>query len=1270
MATVIQEAIFKLKLDDSDVKSGVGNVEKEIGGLANIGNKMTGFGTALSAAVTLPIIAIGTAAFKAGVAVDDAYDTIRVGTGATGDALKGLKDSFGTVFGNTASDAATVATAIADINTRLGLTGEPLESLSTQFVNFARITGTDVAGAIGSVSRVFGDWGTEVESQGDTFDFLFKTAQATGISVGALSDQLVQFGAPLRQMGFDMESAAVTLASFEREGVNANLVMGSLRIALGKFASEGVADIPAKLNEMVEGIKNAGSAGEANALAMETFGAKAGPDMAAAIREGRFEIGELLATIKDSPETINGVAMETEDFAETFVRLKNNVTLALAPLGQALMNVLDNLLKAMTPVIGVITSMGTWFANLSESSQTFVLVLGGIAAAIGPAMVVFGKIATVVGTIASGMAASGGAVAALKGALVVLTGPVGAVVASLGVLAALGVTLYNNWEAVSTWFQSTFPSAINAGKQAWNTLTQAFNTVWNAVKTIFNYWKDAFDANFGSGSGGQAFLLGVLAGAWQGFQTVLSGVFAFVDAALSSFVTIVSSAFGVIASVLGSIVSLLTGNFAGAWQGLKDAMGILWTGLVTLVINNVDLILGAVQTMFGWIPGADTLIGNLRTSLQNMIPAQDITTAAGAAETAVEGVTDEAGSAKTAIGEMGTEASPAAGQIVTAMGTAAAAVKTLGEQVAEIMANLGEKNEAGNRRLAFTMELTETTALKNEISNITSALTALADDTTISIDDQRVKDLQASLLLAKQRLDDVNKADIFKAGIEQAMNELATKTGNITANEVTALQNKINELGTQAKTSEDFRALVALQSSLDATNDLATSNADSLQAFFDLADDDLQKFAAMMAFEEIIDDINATMTGPDAVQAKIQAVWTAVGNGAMTLEDGTALVEGYNAELAAMAGNTNAFIEAAKNIVLTHFPSLNSAFNNGVAAVNSFKNAFTGENGKSALQNIGEGLGHVNDTLIFAKGAMREFGDAAGIALGALSYFAPEVGLVVTNVLSILKTLGLDVNKILKDAGDALLGLISIGGGGGGTSSGAIVNQILTGIGMSGQLNVPLGTTIFSAENLKSVFKDAKSFEDYIQKLVDFAAALGENFSAEQIKAAFTADQIAKIKQLGFPGLYDPDTGETAEVSPELKAKIMAMLAELQANPDLDPQDILDILKSSFGSTALKTLGIAQMLGLPPLAQGGILSGATMALMGEYAGAQTNPEVIAPLNKLKDLLVTPTIETIKSMMGSGMSQQVIYVTLDGRVLSQAVFEGLPDVVRMNTGGLQ
>jgi hypothetical protein len=42
--------------------------------------------------------------------------------------------------------------------------------------------------------------------------------------------------------------------------------------------------------------------------------------------------------------------------------------------------------------------------------------------------------------------------------------------------------------------------------------------------------------------------------------------------------------------------------------------------------------------------------------------------------------------------------------------------------------------------------------------------------------------------------------------------------------------------------------------------------------------------------------------------------------------------------------------------------------------------------------------------------------------------------------------------------------------------------------------------------------------------------------------------------------------------------------------------------------------------GLIPFAKGGIVSGPTPALVGEYTGAKTNPEVIAPLNKLQNML--------------------------------------------------
>ena len=39
-----------------------------------------------------------------------------------------------------------------------------------------------------------------------------------------------------------------------------------------------------------------------------------------------------------------------------------------------------------------------------------------------------------------------------------------------------------------------------------------------------------------------------------------------------------------------------------------------------------------------------------------------------------------------------------------------------------------------------------------------------------------------------------------------------------------------------------------------------------------------------------------------------------------------------------------------------------------------------------------------------------------------------------------------------------------------------------------------------------------------------------------------------------------------------------------------------------------------------PFADGGVVYGPTLGLVGEYPGARTNPEVIAPLDKLKKII--------------------------------------------------
>ena len=58
-------------------------------------------------------------------------------------------------------------------------------------------------------------------------------------------------------------------------------------------------------------------------------------------------------------------------------------------------------------------------------------------------------------------------------------------------------------------------------------------------------------------------------------------------------------------------------------------------------------------------------------------------------------------------------------------------------------------------------------------------------------------------------------------------------------------------------------------------------------------------------------------------------------------------------------------------------------------------------------------------------------------------------------------------------------------------------------------------------------------------------------------------------------------------------------------------------IASGFVSTAT---AMVEAIGIMPFAKGGVVSGPTLALVGEYAGASNNPEVIAPLDKLRSMI--------------------------------------------------
>ena len=122
-------------------------------------------------------------------------------------------------------------------STSASITGKPLARLSKQLTALSEVTGTDITENVEAVTRLFGDWSIKTKDQTDTLDGLFRLTQQTGGSVSELSRLLVQFGAPLRNLGIDLDFAAAMFANFEKSGVNISTVLSGLRLSVGNLAT-------------------------------------------------------------------------------------------------------------------------------------------------------------------------------------------------------------------------------------------------------------------------------------------------------------------------------------------------------------------------------------------------------------------------------------------------------------------------------------------------------------------------------------------------------------------------------------------------------------------------------------------------------------------------------------------------------------------------------------------------------------------------------------------------------------------------------------------------------------------------------------------------------------------------------------------------------------------------------------------------------------------------------------------------------------------------
>ena len=227
------------------------------------------------------------------------------GTGASGEALDSLNESWRRVLSTAKSGGDSVAGVIAALNTRLQLSGPELENYAGLFEAFGRATGEDAAKAVTTVADIIKKFDMEVSDIPKVLDMLTAASQRSSEGALQLGESVSDSAVWARGYGMDLADLLATMVAFRDEGVDSGTVLRGMRKSYEDVSSSGktFAQI---LQEIADGTIS-------QSEAVNMFGPKAA-DMVVALRNGKINVDAFAQALSNS----GGIMQQTAKNAETW----------------------------------------------------------------------------------------------------------------------------------------------------------------------------------------------------------------------------------------------------------------------------------------------------------------------------------------------------------------------------------------------------------------------------------------------------------------------------------------------------------------------------------------------------------------------------------------------------------------------------------------------------------------------------------------------------------------------------------------------------------------------------------------------------------------------------------------------------------------------------------------------------------------------------------------------------------------------------------------
>lgn len=483
----------------------------------NAGMAMRNIGSNMSMYVTFPVVAGFGAAIKTGMEFESQMAKVGAIAGANKQELKAMTDQAVDLGAKSVFSASEVANGMKELSA-LGFDAKQTMSAIPGVINAAAASGSDMATTATIMASTMNSFGLEASKSGHIADVLAMSANRSAADIDYMGEALKYAGTPAHSLGISLEDTSSAIMAMSNAGLKGEQAGTTLRATLIRLAKPTKASqeamdqlgisltdskgkfvgMPQLIGQFKNGLQGMTKEQKLAAVS-QIVGTESASGFLALIDAGPAKLSKYSQELRNS----NGASQEAAN------KMNNNLKGAIEQLGGAFESLSIRITQTnggpLTALVKMLTNVITWMSKLPGPVLQAIVIFAGLAAAIGPVLIMTGAMANSITGIATAMTllngTKGGAaffnlfrggisgvlpkigqlltkIPLIGGALTLLTGPVGIAVAAIAAVGAALVYLYKNNE--------TFRNAVN---QTWNTIKVAAIAVFGFLKPyILNTW--------------------------------------------------------------------------------------------------------------------------------------------------------------------------------------------------------------------------------------------------------------------------------------------------------------------------------------------------------------------------------------------------------------------------------------------------------------------------------------------------------------------------------------------------------------------------------------------------------------------------------------------------------------------------------------------------------------------------------------------------------------------------------------------------------------